>query len=227
MILPAASCVECAAITSRFERQVARNVLGPYRARSGAPTRRPKDRPTKLPLELVEHDGSRREIEVESSAHPGTLLLPYLPEPTVLVPALQSDRRKLRMFLAVPDMAALKFASEHGAAAMHLGPFEIGCFYKLFAKIAHAGAFFFDPQWTSTWRPLLPELILERADDYDKFVGGTDVDEFEDDDASFPLIYRNVDVAETRYLVAFFKLFGPNRTPIYQVVTGSLDLASH
>lgn len=223
MILPAASCEKCAAITSRFEMQVARDVLGAYRVRTGAPTRRPKERPSNLPLELIDHDGSRGTIDVEPSAHPGTLLLPDLPEPSVLVPTLEGERKNFRMFFALPDHDALSIASEHGAAAMHLGSFEIGCFYKLLAKIAHAGAFL-DPQWTKIWQPLLPDLILERANNFDTLIGGTDVSEFDDDDGGFPAFYRSVDVKEKRYLVAYFKLFGPNRTPTYQVVTGSINI---
>jgi hypothetical protein len=91
VVLPQASCATCAATTSNFERQVARNVLGPFRNRKGAPARRPKKRPETLTLELVDSDGSRREIELSPSSHPATLLLPDLPEPSILLPALNRE----------------------------------------------------------------------------------------------------------------------------------------
>ena len=63
MALPKASCSKCAVITSQFERFCARKVLGPFRVRTGAPTRRPNLRPTNLPLGLIDLDGGRREEE--------------------------------------------------------------------------------------------------------------------------------------------------------------------
>ncbi len=39
VLLPKASCSKCATITSQFELQVARKILGSYRTRTGAPTR--------------------------------------------------------------------------------------------------------------------------------------------------------------------------------------------
>lgn len=219
--LPEASCATCAATTSKFERQVARKVLGPYRTRTGAPTRRPKERPEMLTLKLVDQDGSRREIELEPSSHPATLLLPDLPEPSILLPVLIGERRKFSMYLALPDKDVLGIATEHGATAMHLGSFEIGCFYQLLAKIAHAAAFL-DPDWTSVWEPLLPDIIVGGCEDYDRFVGGSETGEFKGGESSFPLIFRSVDVEKTRYLVAVFRLYGQNQTPIYQVVVGRL-----
>lgn len=126
------------------------------------------------------------------------------------------------MFVALPDKGVFGIVTEHGARAMRLGSFEIGCFYQLLAKIAHAAAFLDPKDWTSVWKPLLPELIVGGRKDYDRFVGGSGIDEFETAESSFPLFFRSVDVGETRYLVASFRLFGQNRTPTYQVAIGSL-----
>lgn len=217
--LPKASCPICADVTSRFEGFIARDILGAFRIRTGAPTRRPKQRPSILPLELIDVDGSRREVEVTPQTHPATLLLPDLPEPSLLLPVVEGDRRPFRMWLGLPDADVLNLPTEHGAAAMRLGSFEIGSFYLLLAKVAHAGAFL-DPEWTTVWEPLLPDLIVGDDEDYDRLIGGSGTDEFADDDASFPFFFRSVDVENERYLVAFFRFFGQNKTPIYQVVVG-------
>lgn len=224
VILPDASCSVCAAITSKFEMYVAREVLGPFRTRTEAPTRRPKRRPTELNLELVNSDGSCRNIKLNPSSHPAALVLPVLPEPLILMPALNRVRRDPGMFVALPDTSVLSIPLQRGAVAMNLGSFKIECFYRLLAKIAHAAAYL-DPNWTSCWEPLLRDFILGHRQDYDCCVGGSETDEFKDDESSFPLFFRAFDKENERYLVAYFRLFGPNETPTYQVVVGRLRKA--
>ncbi len=219
-VLPKASCPACANITSRFELTIARQQLGPYRVRAGLPTRRPEKRPTTLSLELLDKDGSSRTIDLPPDQHPATLLVPDLPEPTLLVPLLDSPRRSFRMFIALPDESVFALAHEHDAVAFKVGTFEIGSFYSLLAKVCHAGAFHYPGDWTLCWEPLLPDLIVGDAEDYDHLIGGTAVDEFEGDDMGYPMFYRTVAVDDDLYLVAYLKLFAWNHTPTYQVVVG-------
>ena len=220
-ILQGASCTACADTTSRFELHIARRQLGPFRVRSELPTRRPNERPKSLPLGILDKEGKERVIEVDPQKHPGTLLLPDLPEPSLLVPILDPSRRSFRMFYALPDTDTLQqLKDEHDADAIGLGSFEIGSFYLLLAKIAHAGAFYHPGNWTLSWEPLLPDLIVGEREDYESFVGGTGITEFEADDGTFPVFYRTVAVESALYLVAFFRLYGQNDSPTYQVVVG-------
>jgi hypothetical protein len=98
---------------------------------------------------LVDKDGSKRTLEVRPDEHPGTLILPDLPEPSLLEPTLDGLRRPFRMFLALPDSDVLELPGKHNAAAMDIGSFEIGSFYLLLAKVAHAGAFYYPWQLVS------------------------------------------------------------------------------
>lgn len=219
-VLRNASCRSCADITSRFELAIARRQLGAFRVRGDLPTRRRKERPKVLSLELVNKDGSKRIIDVDPDKHPGTLLLPDLPEPRLLEPTLGAPRRPFRYFFAFPDSDVLELPEKHNAVAMHIGSFEIGSFYLLLAKVAHAGAFIYPGNWLRLWKPLLPQLILRRREDYDHLIGGTGDPEFDVSDGTFPTFYRTVAVEDEMYLVAFFNLFGQNDTPVYQVVVG-------
>ena len=108
--------------------------------------------------------------------------------------------------------------NKHNAAAMQIVTFEIGGFYLLLAKVAHAGAFSYPGNWTRLWEPLLPDLILGEKEDYDRLIGGTGTPEFNSSDGTFPVFYRTVAIDDEMYLVAFFRLFGQNDTPTYQVV---------
>src|SRR6266508_6142095 len=62
-VLRQASCRECEKLTSRFERAVLRDLLLPARTSLEIRTRRPKDRPDRLPLLEVE-GGERRARDV-------------------------------------------------------------------------------------------------------------------------------------------------------------------
>jgi hypothetical protein len=219
VVLPKASCSECAAITSKFERFWAREVLGPFRVRTGAPTRRPNLRPTDLPLVLIDSDGGRREVEVPSNEHPATLMLPVFAKPRILSLLGEERRETFIMWLALPDSDVLSLPQRHNASLMKLGSFEILSFCRLLAKIAH-GAAFLDLHWTDSWEPLLPDLILGRTDKYDILVGGTDRVENAPEEMGFPVFFESVDIGEERYLVAELRLFAGQGTPTCRVVVG-------
>src|SRR6185436_305115 len=63
-ILPEASCHSCSAITSAFEGKVLRGFMLEARTAGRFPTRRPKERPTTLPLTV------KRGVGMESIALP-------------------------------------------------------------------------------------------------------------------------------------------------------------
>lgn len=219
VVLPKASCSECAEITSKFERFWARKVLGPFRVRTGAPTRRSNLRPTDLPLGLIDLDGSRREVDVASGEHPATLMLPVFAKPRILTLPGEERRETFIMWLALPDSDVLSLPQRHNASAIKLGSFEILSFCRLLAKISH-GAAFLDLDWTDSWQPLLPDLILGRTDRYDILVGGTDRVENAPEEMGFPVFFESVDIGDERYLVAELRLFAWQGTPTYRVVVG-------
>src|SRR5689334_21781727 len=80
--LKGASCKVCADITSKFERTVARVMLGNFRIKFSAPTRRPRKRPSSLFLKALKGDEeTNHEIKLED--HPGAFCLPILSPPRV------------------------------------------------------------------------------------------------------------------------------------------------
>jgi len=221
VILPKASCSECAEITSKFERFWARTVLGPFRVRTEAPTRRPGQRPTVLPLGLMDSDGSLREVDVSPAEHPATLMLPVFAKPRILTLHDEERRETFKMYFALPNADVLSLPQRHNASAMKLGSFEILSFCQLLAKFAHGAAFRDTLDWTDTWEPLLPDLILGRTDEYDVLVGGTDSVDNDREEMGHWVLFESVYVGEELYLVAELRLFANQKgTPIYRVVVG-------
>ncbi len=53
LVIEKASCLACAKITCNFEGAVARSLSGNFRMRYKLPTRRPKQRPVRIPLQMV------------------------------------------------------------------------------------------------------------------------------------------------------------------------------
>lgn len=79
--LKAASCPECAAITSAFERDVLRNALLATRAALGFRSYRRKSLPTTLTLDIDRGDGPER-LELSVDEHPGIAVLPRFSKPS-------------------------------------------------------------------------------------------------------------------------------------------------
>jgi len=170
-------------------------------------------------LGLIDLDGGRREVEVASGEHPATLILPVFAKPRILTLPGEERRETFIMWLALPDYGFLSLPQRHNAWAIRLGAFEILSFCRLLAKISH-GAAFLDRDWTNSWQPLLPDLILGRTDKYDILVGGTDRVENAPEKKDFPVLFESVDIGTQRYLVAELRLFAWLGTPVYRVVVG-------
>ena len=81
-VLKDGSCLSCNAITTRFERFVARDSMKGIRAVLGMPSRRKQNRPTSLPLIIVRGE-ERHEIQVPLEDSVPTLILPELGPPEI------------------------------------------------------------------------------------------------------------------------------------------------
>ena len=81
------SCRSCAAETAKAEEHVGRKVLWDFRIHTNAQTRRPKDRPSALPLRVAIKGGPLQTMELPVSDHPF-----FTPMPVWGLPGLL-DRR--------------------------------------------------------------------------------------------------------------------------------------
>lgn len=93
-LLPKASCSECSKITSAFEGEFARTILGPLRMLYNMPTRRPKDRPKHLPLKVKYPRSTDWEIAyVDRSVCPFLIGMPLYPLPDRLTGLVTTGAR--------------------------------------------------------------------------------------------------------------------------------------
>lgn len=80
MVLPSASCRQCATITGRFEGAVLRGSMREARAVAGYPTRRPRERPTEIEFRALSGDSVVPAVRSREDA-PAFFLLPMFEPP--------------------------------------------------------------------------------------------------------------------------------------------------
>ena len=179
--LPEASCKKCEAITSAFEGTCARKLFGPTRIHLNMQTRRPKDRPTTLPVEFTFPGGEMRVMEVPIDDHPNTLMMPIFGAPDILrgeTPEKDTSTKRFIIRLWGPvekkDETLRRLASKYGAIdAKTMAVMEGDVLRRLVAKIAHAYAV--ATLGADSFEPFLPEIILGKSPvPLSRFVGGWD-----------------------------------------------------
>lgn len=180
-ILEGACCDQCQKIIQRYEQEVLKKQLGVFRAMVEAPTRNKKDRPKSINLTLVEHDCQGRYLRdlgdrnIPIEEGPLILNLWQSPPPGILgekIDTLQTEGRPWRYVEASRADPILK-----GAAA-ELGVSNVGFklpvvnrlhYLRMLAKTAHA--YVAAELGPDSFEPFLIDIILNRSDDVEKFVG--------------------------------------------------------
>lgn len=173
-VLSESTCNKCAAITSEFERKVLRGFMLDARVAGGFPTRRPKERPASLQLD-IESNGIFKEVELSPEEHPGLLLLPMLLPAGILV------GREPSTGVSVCGIETIYFGRNPLAVAADLDVKEISktcdldvtSFSRLIAKIAYGFAVAHFGLLPRDNVPILP-LILGTSDDASMWLGSAD-----------------------------------------------------
>lgn len=186
-IFKKASCVACAKTIQKYEQRILRGQLGVFRARIGAPTNNPKDRPTHQKLHFVEVDRSGRQIRDLGSRTfaiedaPLNLSVWQLAPPRILgemrteqehvgLPWASISHSETQKALAMRLARAV--AEETGVAhvAIKVDTINREDFLRFLVKTAHAYAVF--EKGLEAFRPLTTDLILCRDNDLAQYVGG-------------------------------------------------------
>lgn len=219
LILPYASCRDCADIIKKFEQLCARNMFGSLRIRLGMPTRRPSERPTELSSVIV-RNGVSEVINVPSTKFPAACVGLKLPSPGILLgkePSSQFDKVELVMKTFGDEYKAFIKPGE----GMRLGAMNPYAFCKLLAKIAHS--FAVSQIGLDAFTHFLPDVILGKNDKHAYFIGGDE----DPDDPPQPLQlpvqlhqlqFRKID--GTQYLFVTIQLFRFIGMPRYHIVVG-------
>lgn len=221
-VLPASSCVGCARVTSEFERRVLRGFMYEARVAGNFPTRRVKDRPASLPLE-IERSGVYRKMDIPSKMHPAFLHLPVLAPAGILVGRPPSTGvsvigRETLTFGGDPHQIAALMGAD---ALRHSSDWDISAFARLLAKMAYGLAVAQVGPIPREDVPILP-LILGNADDASYWLGSAEftlaIEAQKPTHAAGLIWVEDQGDPPTRLLLARLKLFAPSGATGFEVV---------
>jgi hypothetical protein len=187
-ILPRASCKRCAAITSDVEQFCLRPMLGPFRIRLVLPTRRPKKRPSELPIEFIQPGGQRKRRSVPVEEFPATCLGFRWPAPGLIRLQPPSENFEGELVARFINEELRKHATPDGQK-VKLGSINMLLFARMLAKIGHSYAV--ADLGLSMFRPLLPDFILGKSSAAPWLVGGDASSQAPDTEPRLHHVYRN------------------------------------
>lgn len=231
MILEKSCCKICQKEITRYEQAVLKHQIGVFRAQVDAPTRNKKDRPKEVDIHFVEVGEDRRVVR-----DLGTRSIPILDAPTMInlwqspPPAiLQESFRRPSQPWAFSDRVAVealckRVAEETGAKhgiAMSIGKVNRLHYLRSLAKTAHAYAA--AELGLDAFEPFLCDIILNRSDDAETYVGdmpGIGPFPF-DPDHTLQISLGEADGGSAgRFLVVRIQLYPSIRSPEHLVVVG-------
>ncbi|MGR9475939.1 HNH endonuclease [Rhizobium leguminosarum] len=231
MILEKSCCTNCQQVITKYEQAVLRHQLGVFRAQTDAPTRSKKDRPKEVPIHFVEVDENRK-----VTRDLGTRAIPIMDAPTMInlwqspPPAiLQETFSRPSEPWAWSDKAAVdalckQVAKETGAKhgiAMSVGKVNRLHYLRSLAKMAHAYAA--AEVGLDAFTPFLGDIILNKADDLETYVGDMPgIGPFAlDPDHTLQISLGEADGGEAgSYLVVRIQLYPSLRSPEHVIVVG-------
>lgn len=222
LILPDASCPQCAKITSAFERRVLRGFMHRARTTGNFQTRRPKDRPQTHTVTLLRDDHAV-ETDVAVTDAPAFLQLPLLTPPQFFSGGTHTTGVKVRgletLYFGVnPE----EFVKGHAASGLRQqDSLDVTSFARMIAKIGYCYicATLGIPPRAEV--PVLP-FILGTRDDGNQWIGSLDYpSQAERAGANIVLAhtaYRSDSEPSTLVLVARVKLFAMAGATGYEVI---------
>ncbi len=224
IIFPNASCPDCANKINVFETQIQQRHLGAFRQRARIPLRKRRPRKYKFQLSFGTSNPSQpapAPVEIGGDEMPRSFLLFRFMPPQIFV-GPWSRQSEVWMHHDTGDMRELMYKYQN--PAVFIGEYHNDMFCRLIAKIGHGLAVAYMPaEVLDTFHFLLPDLILDGADNYHRLVGG--------DFAVPPLSdlmhewdISNAVCGNTEYLFARIRLFACLGTPRYHAVVASRPL---
>lgn len=219
LILPEASCAECAKKTAAVEGFCLQTMFIDARLHLDMPSRRHRRNRAPPPALRAGHVGADREVsrweELTKEKHPFALFTldfspagilsgrPVLIPPKIVASILPSPQFNERM-ARLPVNASVGSRLDHRP------------FGRMLAKIAHA--FAVAQYGLDGFEPLLPSIILGNATNTFYYVGGVTETEPRDIESLHTLESRKTQ----RFVLAYVRLFEIMGAPAYDIVVGRL-----
>lgn len=218
--LPKASCTECQKATTTVEHVTLRRMFGPARIRLGYKSRKPKQRPPTLPLNVIEPDRRIRVEEVPIAEYPASLFLVHFPGPTRVAHLYPNNPTEAHAWQwnSVDPAAYMAAKGINGYTSSQFDPLM---WARLLAKIAHGYIIseLGDVFAKGIHKPLLPDLIRGKSRDFQHIVGGAGRPHNAAPFSFWPTI-KGVSDEDTEYLIVYLWLFAELGAPRYMIVAG-------
>lgn len=215
LLLPQASCGQCADLTKRFEQTCARTIFGPLRVTYGMPTRRKSERPREFVVEAIDASGNKTNVVIPAANYPRLIfLLQFCHLPNVLQAGLRQMGEPLKAFVQLTEATDLGNHVGHA-----LGHFDAFAFARLIAKIGHGLAS--ATLAPTDFRPIALDFILGKSDDLHAIVGGMDDIAPSEDVLHWVRLRDHFCVpSKRRFVVGYVRLFACFGTPTYVAAVG-------
>lgn len=226
-----ASCGSCRNITTKFEQLCARNIYGPLRYTQKYPTRRKRERPTHLEVQ-IEFEGRKERRMVPVDDYPASpVVSPIFPIAGIRIGGRspqdeQNEIDNIHYMVVMPVLPdqndRLQRLRKNGSTAFAIEVrFGLNPFTRLLAKIAHGFAVAL--YGIDSFRPLLPDYILDRNLHLLHVIGGTSTE--------IPLLQPDIDfryaihvgfrkIDGKHYVSVLVQLFRYLHLPVYEVIAG-------
>jgi hypothetical protein len=220
LVLPKASCRQCAKITGRFEQECLRHLWWPFRTRIGAPSSS-RERPETFRLRRVNRaPGGGHELigvsDVSAKEYPLNYVALALLPPGILAGRPPSDNLEGAIWAAYSADEMRKYEG------MLMGPITPNTFSRMLAKIAHAYAI--ACKGYGTFESLLLDLIFGKTETANYWVGGEmEIPPISEEPLLHEINLRRGTVKGQTYLIVTIQLFAFLPSPIYHVVVAKVD----
>jgi hypothetical protein len=219
-ILEGASCQPCADITTKFERDVARDMWGDARNSYNVPSRRKKERKTHIVLS--DPANSMRGVKVPYAEYPAAIVFYKMSRAGLLegMPNTLDISTRWQLVAVTDDAKAKTFQEKFGVPLTAKFRHMPISFARLLAKVGYCNLLTtLDP---GDFRPICLPYIVGNQKNLSYVVGGT-LDITEPDAVGYRLSTVGFcDGPERLMLVTEIRLFANAYTPIYHVVVGDV-----
>jgi hypothetical protein len=219
-IIREASCHDCAKITTRFERDVARELWGDARISYDAPSRRKKERKTHIVL--IDPDMPYRTVKVPYSEYPAPMVFYQMHKAGLLQGAPESlDVSGAWQLTSVADnKKAKEFEQKHGVKLTAKFRHVPESFARLIAKTGYCHIL--TSLNLDDFRPLCVPYILGQKKNPSHVVGGRFSIAELDADKGYVLRTAGFAANDRLMIIAEVRLYANLPTPTYHVVVGDV-----
>ena len=224
-VIDDASCTECAKVTTRFERNIAKGLWGDARNAYNAPTRRKKDRKKHIYLDNRYAPGQK--LKILSNEYPAPMIFYYMDTAGFLLGLPEHiDRSNNWTLKAVVDQAKLDaFEAKYPGQLTASMKFSHDSYARLIAKIGFCQVMCsLDP---GDFRPICLPYIMGEKSNLSHIVGTRHSVPEPEKGIGYKMSSHSFGTSEYMLILAEVRILADNHTPAYHVVVGDVSGAEN